>query len=118
MTPKQQVPVLETSKLLKEKGWKTETYFIWRQIGFYEDSFDKRESWIVVDGSHAGWNFLFAPTVEELLEEFRTMILKDGEINEEIADRVDNLVLHCWTEPNLAQLLAELWLETRKEVQP
>lgn len=117
MKPEQQVPALETSKLLKEKGWQKETYFIWRQIGLYEDAATRKESWIVVDGSNAGWNFLFAPTAQELLQEFSTMILKDGEIDEEIADRVDNLVLHCWTEPNLAQLLAELWLETRKEVQ-
>jgi hypothetical protein len=45
------------------------------------------------------------------------MILKDGEIDEDIADSVDDLVLHYWTEDNLAQLLAELWPEVQKEAE-
>ena len=33
MIPDQQVPVLETCKLMKEKGWQKETYFKYMQVG-------------------------------------------------------------------------------------
>ena len=115
MTPEQQVPTLETCKKLDAARFPhgSTTYFVW----YTKDVLRPHRVVKRTLSTSQGGSWL-APTAQELLTEFSIMILKDGEINEEIADRVDNLVLHCWTEPNLAQLLAELWLETRKEVQP
>ena len=112
MTPEQQVPTFRTCVALRDKGFARNTHFHYVK--------GNGNDWTVRNAERLGSSRLKirAPTAQELLREFSIMILKDGEIDEEIADKVDSLVLYYWTEHNLAQLLAELWLETRKEVKP
>jgi hypothetical protein len=111
MIPEQQVPTFRTCVALRDKGFARNTHFHYVK--------GNGNDWTVRNAERLGSSRrkIRAPTAQELLSEFSTMILKDGEIDEDIADSVDDLVLHYWTEDNLAQLLAELWPEVQKEAE-
>jgi hypothetical protein len=72
MTPEQLVPTLETCTLLKEKGFDTNTLFAyWRKKPDDEWWIDTWDSLAAEEQQRDVYEIIAAPTLHELLEEFR-----------------------------------------------